>query len=210
MAGSSFKRHTSAPVVTRRRLWRALVAATSAAITIAGCATPSGRTAGLPKVPSRTSTLPAPCTLLTPSEMLPLFGTKHVDIQATRGPAPGTAQCGYTRIVHSGMDLLRVWTRNDYASDLSYVFPSYGRMVPGIGDVAVLTPTQQHAGTMTIMLGNNVIEMDVNSISQRNDDALLIHLAKDAVRRAERLHVRALQARCGICASALRRCEIQQ
>jgi hypothetical protein len=119
--------------------------------------------------------------------MLPLFGTKDVDVQATKGPASGTAQCGYIRIVHSGIDLLRVWTRNDYASDPSYVFPSYGSLVPGIGDLAVLTPTQQHVGTMTIMLGNNLIELDINSISQGNDDALLIDFAKDAIERAERV-----------------------
>jgi len=78
-----------------------------------------------------------------------------------------------------------VWKRGNYAHDPSYLFPSEGKRVAGIGNLAVITPTAAAHGEITVKLGQNAIEIDVVSTPGRVDDSLLVHLAKDAVSRTD-------------------------
>jgi hypothetical protein len=164
---------------------RYLVSGVLSAILLVGCGTSTVRASSATSTTSRGAQLPSPCSLLTTGEMRPLFGTTHIDVRLTEGPASGTAQCGYSRVAGNNVDLLSIWTRNDYARDSSYLFPIGGKVVAGIGDLAVLSPSESRTGTMTVKLGKDVLEIDVVSVTQPNDDPMLVHLAKDAVTRSE-------------------------
>jgi len=113
--------------------------------------------------------------------MRPVFGSARPDARPTDGPSSGTAVCTFSRVVGSQIALVSVSTRGDYARDLSYLFPSEGKPVAGIGNLAVITPTEPAHGEITVELGQNSIAIDVVSTPGRVDDNLLVHVAKDAV-----------------------------
>jgi hypothetical protein len=130
-----------------------------------------------------TKSLPAPCTLLTKGDVAPLFGTAELDAVPSTGPVPGTAQCAFGLSVGSQGLSVSIKTRVDYANDPSYIFPQPGTTVAGIGDLAIITSGQQHAGEITVRLGRNALDIHVEFYTKAVDNPFLIQLAKDAVAR---------------------------
>ena len=168
---------SGAPAATR---------ASSAPLARSSGATASETTssAGASTVDEARSRLPQPCHLLSRGEMTPLFGaTARLDAIPTAGPAAGTAQCAFERARGPQGDGVNVWTRANYAVDRSYVFPSVGRSIAGIGQFAVISPELAHRAEITVKLGANAIEIDIEFGNGPADDHLLVDLAKDAVSR---------------------------
>jgi hypothetical protein len=74
-------------------------------------------------------------------------------------------------------------TRNDYAYDPRYAFPSEGKKVTDIGDLALISPAQQNSGDITVKLGKNAIQIHVDFYTKPVNEAFLIALAKAAIAR---------------------------
>jgi hypothetical protein len=127
---------------------------------------------------------PAPCSLLTTADVQPLFGAAAITATATTGPATGTAQCAFSLTVGSQGKSVSIKTRNSYANDPSYVFPSAPTKVAGIGDAAVVETTNTREGTITVKMGKNAIQITVDFYDQPVDNAFLTRPARDAVARA--------------------------
>jgi hypothetical protein len=128
-------------------------------------------------------TLPAPCALLTKTDVAPLFGTTDLSVSSSVEAANGTAECSYSlRVGVQGLGV-SVRTRTGYANDPSYVFPQEGTSVAGIGDLARITPVQAHSADITVKLGGNAISIHVEFYTKPIDNAFLTRLARDAVSR---------------------------
>jgi hypothetical protein len=127
-----------------------------------------------------TKPLPAPCTLLTKSDVAPLFGTTSLDATPNSGPAP-TAQCAFGLSVGSQGLSVTIKTRTDYENDPSYIFPQQGTAIAGIGDLAIISSAEQNAGGITVGLAKNAIDIHVDFYTKPVDTAFLTRLAKDAV-----------------------------
>jgi hypothetical protein len=181
-----------------RYLWAGVLALTG----LAACGPSSSRSSGSGATTSTTAStgissqsptstlssaasakpLPAPCTLLTKADVAPLFGTTALNAIPSTGPVPGTAQCAFGLTVGSQGLSATVETRIDYANDPSYIFPQ-GATVAGIGDLAIISSAQQHAGDITVRLGKNAISIHVEFYTKPVDTAFLTKLAKDALAR---------------------------
>ncbi|MCU1427207.1 MAG: hypothetical protein JWL83_1207 [Actinomycetia bacterium] len=174
-----------------------VVAGVIAAMSMVGCGSSSTKsststsTASQPAATSTTASsaassgqpLPAPCTLLTKDDVASLFGTTALDATPSQGPATGTAQCSFGLTVGSQGKTVSIRTRTDYANDPGFLFPQDGKKVPGIGDLAIITSPQLHSGRITVQLGKNVVEINVEFYDQPVSETFLTQLAKAAVAR---------------------------
>ncbi len=148
-----------------------------------------------PKAPSptagvRTVALPAPCTLLTPADAAPLFGTTELSMGAVPRTAAGVAQCSFNLKVGIQAKQVSIVTRQDFANDQSYIFPKDGTTpVNGLGYPAVVRSTDNHSSSsanrssLTMKLGKNVLEIDVEWYTDPVNNAFLTTLAKAALAR---------------------------
>lgn len=127
--------------------------------------------------------LPAACTLLTKTDVAPLFGTTDLNATPSADSATGTALCFFSlRVGVQGLGV-SIRTRTDYANDASYIFPREGTSVAGIGDLALITSAQAHSADITVKLGGNAIAIHVEFYTKPIDNAFLTLLARDAVAR---------------------------
>lgn len=143
-----------------------------------------------PPASTRTVALPPPCTLLTIANVEPLFGTTALDTTPSTGPAQGVAECSFSLSVGVQAKAVTVKTRMDFPNDASYIFPSQGTTpVPGLGYPAVLQSTNNHGSnttnqsTLTVQLGTNALEIDVDWYTDPVNNAFLIQLTKAALAR---------------------------
>jgi hypothetical protein len=132
----------------------------------------------------RAAALPAPCTLLTTDDVVPLLGTAVDTVPTTGSGAPGAAQCTYERKVGATALNIAVWTRDDFAKDPSFVFPSTGTRVNGLGDVAYYQSSQAATrGQVWVRLGSNAIQVTVSLYDKPIDESFVEGLARKAVSR---------------------------
>jgi hypothetical protein len=174
---------------------RNLAGAAVAGAVLAACSSSSPPAATGPSTSTTSTTskgggspasLPAPCTLVTTADVTPVFGAAAVTATPSTGPAPGTAACSFSLTAGSQGRNVIVKTRNDYANDPSYVFPSGTHITgSGLGDFAVVeTMNAQKESTITVKLGKNALEIMVNFYDQPVDNSSVTQLAKEAVARA--------------------------
>jgi hypothetical protein len=93
--------------------------------------------------------------------------------------------CGYSLAVGVQGKNVTVKARTDYAHDPSYPFPPPStESVSGLPSPAyVAVDTAQKTGTITVQLGANALEIQVNGYDQPVSKDQLVQLAKDALAR---------------------------
>ncbi len=145
-------------------------------------------TAGSSHAPNGTADPPLrpPCTLLTKQEMASFFGTAALNAFDHPANSDGRAGCAFSLITGNQGKGISVSTLHDYANNAGYVFPSasQGKLIPNLGDQAILDRPQTSVGRITVKLGTNALEIEVEFYTDPINESLLTTLARSAIARA--------------------------
>jgi hypothetical protein len=156
--------------------------ATSGGTTTSG----SGATASLPSTTatSGSAPLPAPCTLVTATDVASFFDNAETASSSQTSQLVGRTTCLYNLKVGVQGRQVGVATLNDFAkNNPNYGYPPPTSTIPGLGSSAVLATTNNKERRLTVKIGTNAIEITVDFYDKPIDDGFLAQLAKTAVSR---------------------------
>ena len=161
---------------------------TTTTTTASGGATTSrsGATASVPSTSAASSSapLPAPCTLVTATDVASFFDNAETASSSPTNQLVGRTTCLYNLKVGVQGRQIGVATLNDFAkNNPNYGYPPPTSTIPGLGSSAVLATTNNKERRLTVKVGANAVEITVDFYDKPIDDGFITQLAKTALGR---------------------------